>query len=156
MSHHLQRCQICIIIIWFFVSWDIRAFRCKVIILSTSITPYSIMINTHSRVGYGPRFLSSWLNGSIIMSISTPTSHIITIVIFISIPTLTSVSKSPLSILSVIQSRITLPIVNSGNCYSYHLTYDYSICLMIYFYNLAYDCFYCCNSLYYYPDFFLY
>ena len=69
------------------------------------------MISTHPGVRSGPRFFSSLLNGSIIMSISTPTSHIIIIVIFISIPTLTSVSKCPLSILSVIQSRITSSIV---------------------------------------------
>ena len=62
------------------------------IILSTSITPYSIMISTHPGVRSGPRLFSSLLNGSIIMSISTPTSCIIIIVIFFSIPILTSVS----------------------------------------------------------------
>ena len=81
------------------------------IILLTSITPYVIMISTDPGVRLGPGFFSSLLYGSIIMSISTPTSCIIIIVIFISIPTLTSVSKSPLSILSVIWSHITLSIV---------------------------------------------
>ena len=58
--------------------------------------------STDPGVRSGPRFLSSPLDGFIIMFISTPTSSIIIIVIFISIPTLTSVSKSPLGILSVI------------------------------------------------------
>ena len=138
------------------MSWGIRAFGCKVIILSTSITPYSITISTDPGVRSGPGFFSSLLNGSIIMSISTPTSCIIIIVVLISIPTLTSVSKSPLGILSVIQSHITSPTVNSDNCCSYHLIQGCSICLLIYFYNLAYNCFYCCNSLYYHLDFFVY
>ena len=83
----------------------------QMIILSTSITPYLIVISTHPRVGSGPRLFPSLLNGSIIMSIYTPTSCIVIIVVFISIPTLTSVSKSPLGILSVILSHITSSIV---------------------------------------------
>ena len=81
------------------------------IVFLTSITPYSIAISTDPGVRLGPRFFSSLLNGSIILSISTPTSCIIIIVVFISIPTLTSVPKSPLGILSVIRSHITLSIV---------------------------------------------
>ena len=79
------------------------------VILLTSIEPYVIMISAHS--GVGPRFFSPGLNGPIIMSISTPTSCIVIVVIFISIPTLISVSKNPLGIMSVIWSHITLSIV---------------------------------------------
>ena len=54
----------------------------------------------------GPRFFSSPM-----ISISTPTSSMVVITILISIPTLTSVSKSPLGVLSVIWSHITSSIV---------------------------------------------
>ena len=81
------------------------------IVFSTSITPYSITISVDPRVRLGPRFFSSPWDGSIIVSISTPTSSIVIIVIFISIPTLASVSKSPLGSFSVIWSHITSSIV---------------------------------------------
>ena len=61
------------------------------------------MISTYPGVRLGPRFFSSS-----IISISTPTSSII---ILISIPTLTSISKSPLSVLSVVWAHITSSIV---------------------------------------------
>ena len=85
-------------------------FRCKVIIFLTSVTPHVIMISSYSGVRSEPRFFSSLLNRPIIMSIST-TSCIVSIVIFISIPTLTPVPISPLGILSVILSHITSSIV---------------------------------------------
>ena len=100
-----------IFIVWFFISWGIRAFGREMIVFLTSITSHSIAIGTDPGVRLGPRFFSSPWDGSIIISISTPTSIIVIIVIFISIPTLTSVSKSPLGILSVIWSCITLSIV---------------------------------------------
>ena len=81
------------------------------IILSASIASYMITIGIHSRVGSRPRFFFSWLNGPVIMSISTSTSCIVTVVISISISTLTSVSESLLGILSVMWSHITLSIV---------------------------------------------
>ena len=62
-----------------------------------------VMISTYPRVRLGPRFFSSP-----IISISTSTSSII---ILISIPTLTSISKSPLGVLSVVWSHITSSIV---------------------------------------------
>ena len=64
------------------------------------------MISTYRRVRLGPRFFSSPM-----ISISTPTSGMVIIIILISIPTLTSVSKSPLGVLSVFWSCITLSIV---------------------------------------------
>ena len=45
------------------------------------------------------------------MKFRAPTSSMVIVVIFISIPTLTSVPKSPLGILSVIWSHITLSII---------------------------------------------
>ena len=60
------------------------------------------MISTYPRVRSGPRFFSSP-----IISISTPTSSII---ILIPIPTLTSISKSPVSVFSVIWPHIALSI----------------------------------------------
>ena len=59
--------------------------------------------STYPGVGSRPGFFSSP-----IISISTSTSSVI---IFISIPTLTSISKSPLSVLSVVWSHVTLSIV---------------------------------------------
>ena len=44
---------------------------------------------------------------------------------------------------------------NVGNYHSYHLTYDCSTCLSIYFYNFACNCSYCYNFLYYHLDSFL-
>ena len=126
------------------------------IVFSTSITPYSIAIRVDPRVRLGPRFFSSPWDRSIIVSIFTPTSSIVSIVSFISIPTLTSVSKSPLGHFVCNLVSYYLIYCNSDNYCSYHLTYDCSICLLIYFYNLAYNCFYCCNSLYYHLDVFLY
>ena len=106
LGHHLQRSWICKFIVCLFISWSIRAFRCKVIILSTSIAPQVVMISTYSRVRSGPRLFSSP-----IISISTPASSMIIIIILISIPTLTSIFKSPLGVLSVVWSHITLSIV---------------------------------------------
>ena len=62
-----------------------------------------IMISTYPGVRLRPGFLSPS-----IISVSTSTSSVI---ILISIPTLTSISKSPLGVLSVVCSRITLSIV---------------------------------------------
>ena len=71
------------------------------------------MIGTYPGVGPGSRFISSMrLSRPVIISISTSTSHIVIVVISSSIPTLTSIPKCPLSILSVIWSSITLPIVS--------------------------------------------
>ena len=61
------------------------------------------MISTYPGVRLRPGFLSSS-----IISVSTSTSSVI---ILISIPTLTSISKSPLGVLSVVWSRITSSIV---------------------------------------------
>ena len=60
------------------------------------------MISTYPRVRLGPRFFSSPM-----ISISTPASSIVVIIILISIPTVTSISISPLGVLSVIWSHIT-------------------------------------------------
>ena len=62
-----------------------------------------VAVSTYPGVGSRPGFFSSP-----IISISTPTSSII---ILISIPPLTSVSKSPLGVLSVVWSHITSSIV---------------------------------------------
>ena len=61
------------------------------------------MISTYPGVGSRPGFLSSS-----IISISTSTSSVI---ILTSIPTLTSISKSPLGVLSVVWSHITSSIL---------------------------------------------
>ena len=74
-------------------SWGIGAFRHKMIVLSTSI-PYTVTISTYPGIRLRPGFFSLS-----IISISTSTSSVI---ILISIPTLTSISKSPLEVLSVV------------------------------------------------------
>ena len=73
------------------------------IILETSIAPYAIMISTYPGVRSGSGFLSPS-----IVSVSASTSSVI---ILISIPTLTSISKSPLGVLSIVWSHITSSIV---------------------------------------------
>ena len=119
MGHHLQRGWICIFIICLFISWGIRAFRCKMVVLLTSIAPHTVMISTYPGVGSRPGFFSSPT-----ISISTSTSSII---ILISIPTLTSISKSPMGVLSCSLVLYYLIYCNLGNYHSYHLTYGYSI-----------------------------
>ena len=69
------------------------------------------MISTDPRVRSGPRLFSSPWDRSTIVSISHPTSSMVIVIIFVSIPTLTSVPKRPLGILSVIWSCITSSIV---------------------------------------------
>ena len=115
LGHHLQRSWVCIFVICLFIGWGIRAFRHKMTILSTLIAPHTVMISTYPGVGLGPRFFSSP-----IISISTPTSSII---ILISIPTLTSIAKSPLDVLSAVWVLYYLVYCNLGNYHSYHLTY---------------------------------
>ena len=73
------------------------------VILSTLIAPHMVTISTYPGAESRPGFFSSPTT-----SISTPTSSII---ILISIPTLTSISKSPLGVLSVVWSHITSSIV---------------------------------------------
>ena len=65
--------------------------------------PYTVTISTYPGVGSRPGLFSSS-----IISISTSTSSVI---ILISIPTLTSISKSPLGVLSLVGSHITSSIV---------------------------------------------
>ena len=125
--------------------------------IPTSIAPYMITVGTYPGVGPGSRFISSTrLSRPNFISMSTSTSPIVIVIISSSIPTLTSVPKCLLSILSVIWSSITLPIVSHGNCYSYHLTYDCSICLLIGFYNWVCNCFYNYDFPYFHFDFLLY
>ena len=62
------------------------------------------MISTFPGIGLRPGFLSPS-----IISVSTSTSSVISL---ISIPTLTSISKSPLGVLSAVWSHITPSIVN--------------------------------------------
>ena len=102
-GHHLQRSWFCIFIICLFISCGIGAFSHKMIVLLTSIAPYMIMISTYPGVRSRPGFLSPS-----IISISTFTSSVI---ILISIPTLTSISKSPFGVLCVVCSHITSSIV---------------------------------------------
>ena len=151
----MQRCWVCIIIGWFFISRGIWAFGCKMVIFSTSIIPYAVTISTHPGVRSGPRLFHSLLDGSIIMSISTPISGIVIIVTLISIPTLTYVSIGHF-VCNWVSYYCIYCNSDNDSYHSYHLTCGYSIYFLIYFYNLVCNCFYCYNSLYYHLGFFLY
>ena len=75
------------------------------VILLTLIAPHMVMISTYPGVGSRPGLFSSP-----IISVSTSTSNMIITIVLISTSTLTSVPKSPLGVLSVVWSHITLSI----------------------------------------------
>ena len=86
------------------------------VIFPTSIASYMIMVGAYSRVGSGSRLTSSMcyqtlprLNGSGILSVSTPTSRIV--IISSPIPALTPIPICSLCVQSVIGSVVTLSII---------------------------------------------